>query len=99
MWVRDRVRVVVMLVAVIAVCALPAFAGQGYGGRRLSDALKALQTRGLRIVFSSEIVTADMVVAAEPRAQTARKVLDELLAPHGLTAREGPVRLARRGAH
>ncbi len=59
-------------------------------GRRLSDALKILQTRGLRLVFSSEIVTPEMRVAVEPRAATARKVLDELLQPHDLSAREGP---------
>lgn len=59
-------------------------------GRPLVDALQALQAEGLRIVFTSATVTADMRVAIEPRATAARQQLDELLAPHGLRARNGP---------
>jgi hypothetical protein len=59
-------------------------------GRPLADVLKSLQTRGLPIVFSSNIVTADMRVQVEPRAARLRDQLDEILAPHGLMAREGP---------
>ena len=58
-------------------------------GRSLADALLALQSAGLRIVFSSAIVTPDLRVQAEPRATTARQRLDELLAPHGLKAVNG----------
>src|SRR5262245_29369240 len=61
-----------------------------YEGRRLADALRALQGRGLRIVFSSATVTPDMRVAVEPRAKVARQILDELLEPHDLKAEEGP---------
>ena len=57
---------------------------------RLAEALQSLQARGLRIVFSSNIVTSDMRVRLEPRARTPRDQLDEILAPHGLVAREGP---------
>ncbi len=49
-----------------------------------------LQTRGLRLVFSSELVTPDMRVRAEPRAKAAREQLAELLEPHGLIAESGP---------
>ena len=45
---------------------------------------------GLRIVFSSEAVTADMRVREEPRARSRRAQLDELLEPHGLKAVSGP---------
>ncbi len=88
--------VAMIVVAVMAVSASPS-AGQTspdqYAGRRLAEALKILQTRGLRLVFSSEIVTPEMRVAVEPRATSARKVLDELLQPHDLSAREGPGRV------
>ncbi len=91
-----RAPVMAVLIAVMAVSASPS-AGQTspdqYAGRRLADALKILQTRGLRLVFSSEIVTPEMRVAVEPRATSARKVLDELLQPHDLSAREGPGRV------
>jgi hypothetical protein len=59
-------------------------------GRGLADILQSLQARGLRIVFSSNIVTPDMRIRAEPRAATPRDQLDEILAPHGLVVREGP---------
>jgi hypothetical protein len=59
-------------------------------GRELVAILQSLQARGLRIVFSSNIVTPDMRVLAEPRAATPRDQLDEILAPHGLVVREGP---------
>lgn len=64
-----------------------------YEGRRLTEALRVLQSAGLRIVFSSETVTADMRVATEPRATAPRQKLDELLEPHGLKAQEGPGRV------
>ena len=46
-------------------------------GRRLEDVLRLLQTRGLRLVFSSEIVTPDMRIRSEPRAKAVRKQLAE----------------------
>jgi hypothetical protein len=57
-------------------------------GRPLAEILRALH--GLRIVFSSEIVTPDMRVLMEPRGRGAREVLDEILKPHGLMAEDGP---------
>lgn len=59
-------------------------------GRSLQEALRILQREGLRIVFSSEAVTADMRVREEPRARRRRAQLDQLLEPHGLKAVSGP---------
>jgi outer membrane cobalamin receptor len=90
------VRILAAAVALIVSCAAPAQAGQAqhaFEGRPLADALRALQRRGLQIVFSSEIVTPAMRVVAEPRAASARQQLDELLAPHGLEAEAGPGRV------
>lgn len=61
-----------------------------FEGRRLAEALKDLQDRGLKIIYSSEAVQADMRVRAEPRATSLRRILDELLSPHALIARDGP---------
>ena len=61
-----------------------------FEGRRLEDALRALQALGLRIIFSSQVVTRDMRVLTEPRARDSRRLLDELLSPHGLVAVPGP---------
>lgn len=59
-------------------------------GLRLDDALARLQQQGLRLIYSSQIVRSDMVVRREPAGPTARAILDQLLQPHGLLAREGP---------
>ncbi|HEX5760946.1 MAG TPA: TonB-dependent receptor [Thermoanaerobaculia bacterium] len=60
-----------------------------YAGRSLEDALLDLRARGLRIVFTSHVVRPEMRVEREPAAGEPRRVLDQLLAPHGLAAREG----------
>lgn len=57
---------------------------------RLDQALAELQRRGLRLIFSSEVVRPEMRVRTEPVPASARRMLDDLLAPHGLIAREGP---------
>ncbi len=61
-----------------------------FAGRRLDDALLELRSRGLKILYTSKVVRADMAVAAEPTAEAPRRILDELLAPHGLEAIDGP---------
>lgn len=86
---RSRAAVVALLMC----CARLAAADpdqHAFQGRRLDEALRTLQRAGLQIVFSSEIVTANMRVAAEPRGATPRQQLDELLEPHGLEAERGP---------
>jgi len=59
-------------------------------GRPLAAALADLQKRGLKIIYSSQVVRPDMRVPTEPRATSLRRVLDELLSPHGLIAQDGP---------
>jgi hypothetical protein len=61
-----------------------------YAGRPLAEVLLELRERGLRIVFASNVVRADMTVGAEPTAEDAAALLEQLLAPHRLLARSGP---------
>ncbi len=83
--------IVVLLSLCLGVTSVFAQSGpDAFVGRRLEDALRVLQMRGLRVVFSSEMVTADMRIASEPRAKSGRKQLAELLEPHGLAAENGP---------
>ncbi|MGH9798291.1 MAG: carboxypeptidase-like regulatory domain-containing protein, partial [Candidatus Polarisedimenticolia bacterium] len=69
-------------------------AGAGRNGRLaglpLTEALEVVRTLGLRLVYSSEIVRPWMRVEREPEPGEPGAVLDDLLAPHGLEAREGP---------
>jgi hypothetical protein len=64
--------------------------GTKYAGRPLGDVLRELQADGLNIVFSSELVRPAMKVLAEPKAVQPRRILDEILRPHGLQVRAGP---------
>jgi hypothetical protein len=57
-----------------------------FQGWSLTDALLALESAGLRVVFSSQLVRPEMRVEQEPRAGAPREILDEILAPHGLRA-------------
>ncbi len=57
-------------------------------GMPLTDALLELQARGLKLVFSSRVVLPEMKVVAAPAATDPRSILDEILAPHGLTVEE-----------
>ncbi len=63
---------------------------QRFVGRSLAEALADLQADGLKIVFSTAVVTPSMVVVREPTAADLRGVLDQLLEPHGLRAEDGP---------
>jgi hypothetical protein len=92
-WCLTRAGRLTMAVLCVSVC-LPVVRVQSRQdtliGRRLEDALRVLETRGLRLVFSSELVTPDMRVRAEPRATATSEQLEELLEPHGLVAERGP---------
>jgi hypothetical protein len=84
------------LVALVLL-ASPASAGTPAGqaadqlaGRLLSDALGILEAAGLRIVFTSELVTPDMRVGREPKGKTPKDRLIEVLEPHELGIKDGP---------
>lgn len=91
-------RLIVVAIAVLAVLAggvpgaiVQAHARQSAGvGRRLDEALADLQRRGLKVIFSSEVVRPTMRVTSEPQMPSLRRVLDALLEPHGLIAQVGP---------
>ena len=72
----------------------PSTGGEGTDGvllgRPVADVLRDLQSGGLAIVFTGEVVRSDMRVRVEPSSRDPRTMLDEILAPHALDAREGP---------
>ncbi|HEY6362828.1 MAG TPA: TonB-dependent receptor [Vicinamibacterales bacterium] len=91
------------LVALLMIAAPVQAQSTRYAGRLLADVLRELQVSGLKIVFSSSLVRPDARVLAEPRARAPRRILDEILRPHGLEAQAGDagrlliVRSARSG--
>jgi hypothetical protein len=84
---------VILIAAVVlsSIFAMPA-AGQArhYAGRSVADVLRELQSRQLRIIFSSDLVPPALSVKSEPKAGTARQIALQILAPHGLTLVPGP---------
>lgn len=87
--------------------------GSPFAGRSLESALEQLQREGLSIIYSSAVVLPSMRIESEPRRRSPRGMLEEILAPHGLTVREqsghlivvpapvdseGTIRLAVKGA-
>lgn len=77
-----------MILLLILLASGPA--SDRYAGRPLVDALRDLESRGLRLVYSDDVVTRDMIVKSEPRATEPRRVLDELLREHRLAVARGP---------
>ena len=89
---RRRVLPLLILLSLAAGLVWPAGkpSRQFHAGRPLTAALSELRAEGLDIVYSSDLVRSSMRVLAEPVSDTPRAILDELIAPHGLTARDGP---------
>jgi hypothetical protein len=85
-----RTAIVLLLVGgcAISLAAQESREAPPYAGRPLVDVLHDLNRRGLRIVFSTNLVPAALRVLAEP-AGTPREILDQVLRPHGLYARPG----------
>lgn len=61
-----------------------------YLGMPLAEALEDMRMRGLGVIYSSDLVRPEMRVRREPTATSLHRVLDQLLAPHGLRAQVGP---------
>ncbi len=55
----------------------------------LEEALLALSRQGLDLLFTERLVRPEMRVEGEPAPGDAREILEELLRPHALAAREG----------
>jgi len=78
--------VIVAAIATPGAAQLP----RRYLGMPLVEALARLQEQGLRIIYSSDLVHADMKVVKEPTGTWLHDVLAQLLEPHGLAVRVGP---------
>src|SRR5688572_28078176 len=74
--------------ALFLILSFAGTAGAAWLGRPLADVLRELQSSGLKIVFTSQLVKPEMRVEAEPVSGDPRRILDEVLAAHGLKAEE-----------
>lgn len=58
-----------------------------YAGRSLQDVLSELRAAGAPLIYSSNLVTPDLVVESEPRSRDPILIASELLMPHDLDLR------------
>jgi len=75
----------------LVVISLAAAENTTYAGRTLTDVLREFTSRGLPIIFSSQLVTTEMTVMREPATGNPLRVLEQLLADQGLHASPGPL--------
>lgn len=59
-------------------------------GQKLSDYLDALNEQGLKVIYSSDLVGADLTLTSEPGRQSPKDGLPDVLRPFGLSATPGP---------
>ena len=62
-------------------------------GRPVSELLSHLNGRGYQIIFSSDVVTDDLLIDAEPDLTDPLAGLGGMLAAHGLVLEKGPARV------
>jgi len=82
-----------LCVATTALLVLPGIAMADPGdwqGRRLSEFLDRLNEQGLHIIYTSDLVTDDMLLANEPDAGDPKAALADALRPFGLRSTDGP---------
>ncbi len=89
---RTVCALVVLAGALFLAGGAPSLAAEGdrYRGRLLAEVLKEFQDQGMVLIFSSAVVPKDLRVSLEPAATEPRAILEEILGPLGLEARDGP---------
>jgi hypothetical protein len=68
---------------------MPSAAAQPYKDRQVVDVLRGFQRQGVKIIFSSALVTPELRVIEEPHGDDPQEIITAILAPHDLTVRVG----------
>ena len=86
-----RCRIAFHLTALLLLgVANPATADEGVDQIRLIDHLEALRAQGVRIIYSSNLVSADMMIAVPAAGDDPADALGRVLAPLNLAVEAGP---------
>ena len=75
------------LVVLLAAAMAPVASASSRAGQTVQAVLEELQTTGLSLIYNDALVTPGLRVLREPTATAGIPLLNEILAPHGLTAR------------
>lgn len=76
-----------MIATLVLFVALAQAPQLSLAGKPLAQALREIQAQGLTIVFSDDLVRPDMKVREQPKSARLTDIVNEILAPHGLTTR------------
>jgi outer membrane receptor protein involved in Fe transport len=79
-----------VIAAFLIACHGVSGAEQSWQGAQLEDYIDELRSRGLRIIYSTDLVREDYRVQVEPATDDPATALREVLAPYGLTLTTGP---------
>jgi len=76
----------------ILLCCLSiaALAAAGWQGRPVAELIDSLNADGYQIIYSSDVVTDDLLIDREPDLSEPRSGLAEILAARGLVLEDGP---------
>ncbi len=77
----------VPLLLVTTVAAAADGPDSGYVGRKVADVIDTFRDAGHPFVYSTSLVTAELVVETEPVPGTPLQLVTQILQPHGLTLR------------
>ena len=79
-----------LFLIVLTVCALPAEAqapSEGYERKTVISVIEEFRSQGFAFAYSTNLVTDDLIVLAEPTSDGTLDIAREILEPHGLTIR------------
>ena len=79
-----------LILILLTVCALPVVAQmqrEGYEGRTVVSVIEDFRSQGWSFAYSTNLVSDDLLVIAEPEGSEALDIVRQILVPHGLTLR------------
>jgi len=81
-------RTLIVLILLLPVAGLAADGGAvPYTGRQVAEVIDEFRGAGQPFAYSTNLVSADLMVLAEPKAADPLGIVKEILRPHGLTIR------------
>ena len=79
-----------LILILLTVCAFPVVAQmelEGYEGRTVVSVIEDFRSQGWSFAYSTNLVSDDLLVIAEPEGSEALDIVRQILVPHGLTLR------------
>ena len=79
-----------LILILLTVCALPVVAQmqrEGFEGRTVVSVIEDFRSQGWSFAYSTNLISDDLLVIAEPEDSEPLEIVRQILVPHGLTLR------------